>query len=186
MADNPSGSTEIEDVLYGNSESESEETTTDEVAEVSEEETEETEEEEQSESEGEEGQDEEEELSAIEIDGEEVSLDQILEWKQEAKDGGLRLSDYTKKTMALAEDRKKVTSLNNELENSIAELKAIIDEGDGVDLDELWEDDPSAARKHEKKLENRSKAAKEAKRKLDEVKKVKQAQEAQKKKSKWV
>lgn len=180
MADNLSGSTEIENVLFGNSESDLDETTTEEVADVSEEETEETTEEEESESEGVEDEDEEEELTAIEIDGEEVTLDQIGEWKKEAKDGGLRLSDYTKKTMALAEDRKKVVSLNTKLEDSIAELEALIESGDSVDLDELWEVDPAAARKHEKKLENRKKALEAAKRKGKEVDAVKLQEESSK------
>ena len=90
-------------------------------------------------------QGEEEELLVIDIDGEEVTLDQIKAWKS----GNLREQDYTKKTTALAEERKALSSKLDEL-NSIHETlsagesefkKALLGDLDDIDLKALREED---------------------------------------------
>ena len=50
------------------------------------------------------------EIPKFTIDGEEFTIDQIKEWKQ----NGLRQSDYTKKTQELAEQRKQLEAVNDE------------------------------------------------------------------------
>lgn len=90
-------------------------------------------------------EEEEEDLDVIEIDGEEVTLAQIKQWKA----GNLREQDYTKKTMALADERKQLSSKLNEL-NTIAETlsageaefkKALAGDLDDIDLKELRDED---------------------------------------------
>lgn len=86
-----------------------------------------------------------EDLEVIDLDGEEVTLDDIRKWKS----GNLREQDYTKKTMALAEDRKAVTAKLNEL-NDMAETlsageadikKALAGDLDDIDLKSLRDED---------------------------------------------
>lgn len=58
------------------------------------------------------------------IDGEEITLEQIKEWKQ----NGLRQSDYTKKTQELAQQRKELEALKGDLpeqEEDLTELARI-------------------------------------------------------------
>ena len=86
-----------------------------------------------------------EELEVIEIDGEEVTLDQIKEWKR----GTLREQDYTKKTQALADERKALESKLGEL-NTFSETlsageeefkKLALGDLEEIDLKELRNDD---------------------------------------------
>lgn len=60
---------------------------------------------------------EEEEVEALLLDGEEVSIDEILEWKK----GQLRMSDYTKKTQELKDEKLKIQQLEaqNQEANSV-------------------------------------------------------------------
>lgn len=95
--------------------------------------------------ESDEAQDEAGEQDAIVIDGETVTAEQIKEWKR----GTLREQDYSKKTMALAEERKSVEAIKAEL-NSIRQSlqageaefkKAIMGDLDGIDLKSLRDED---------------------------------------------
>jgi len=107
----------------------------------------------------------------IDLDGEEVSFSQINEWKH----GNLRQSDYTRKTQALADDRKaiesereNITSKAAELDDKIAQLNVFIDEFntndfDGMTLDELREDDPGEYLKVTEQQAKRKQALAEAK-----------------------
>lgn len=88
---------------------------------------------------------EEEELEVIDLDGEEVTLDQIRKWKA----GNLREQDYTKKTTALADERKALSGKLKEL-NTIAETlsageaefkKALAGDLDDIDLKALRDED---------------------------------------------
>ncbi len=79
----------------------------------------------------EEAQDEEGDLFYYEIDGEEVSSQQIKEWKSK----GLMQSDYTQKTQALSEERKSFEEERNtfnaqqsELSEKLALVEAMIQE----------------------------------------------------------
>lgn len=58
-----------------------------------------------------------------EIDGEEVNLKDIREWKQ----GHLRQADYTKKTQALSEDRKQFAEQKQQLDTSLQTLSGIVE-----------------------------------------------------------
>ena len=101
------------------------------------------------------------------IDDEEVTLADIKEWKR----GNLRESDYSQKTMALAEDRKgfeaKVSALDAKekaLDQKIDQLESLIgDSGEAIDWDELRDNDPSEYLKQKEKVELKQKALKEAK-----------------------
>lgn len=90
-------------------------------------------------------QDDDEELQAIDLDGEEVTLAQIREWKK----GGLREQDYTKKTQELSEQRKAVAAKIDELSAISDSLiageseikKLLVSDLDDIDLKELRETD---------------------------------------------
>lgn len=92
-----------------------------------------------------EAEDEEEELEFIELDGEEVTLDQIRELKK----SGLREQDYTKKTQAVAEERKSVEAKAKSLDDALATLEAaeteikalLVADLEDVDMDELKKSD---------------------------------------------
>lgn len=58
-----------------------------------------------------------------EIDGEEVNLKDIREWKQ----GHLRQADYTKKTQALSDDRKQFATQKQQLDTSLQTLNGIVE-----------------------------------------------------------
>ena len=88
---------------------------------------------------------EEEEALYIDLDGEEVSLDQLKEWKS----NGLMQADYTRKTQSLADDRKVLETDTSNLSTALeevraltAELEAQIGAEDQVNMEELREDDP--------------------------------------------
>lgn len=126
--------------------------------------------EEQSESEeleAEEGEtDNEEDALYVDLDGEEHSLDEVKKWKA----GHLMQSDYTKKTQALAEDRKALNedreSFNGEkskLADLSAQLEVLVAEDEEIDWKELKEYEP------DKYIELKEKADKR-KAKLAEVK----------------
>ena len=107
------------------------------------------------------------EESFFDIDGEETSLSQILEWKQ----SGLRQSDYTKKTTAVADQSKalEAKSLQQDaviksLNDKVTALDSLIsDEEASIDWDELAEDDPAEYLKQERKLKAKKAKLKEAK-----------------------
>lgn len=89
-----------------------------------------------------EGDDDSEEL-VYEIEGEQITLKEL----KELKEGGLRQSDYTKKTQALAEERKtldaerqKFAELNEQLESSLKDLQSQMNTEE-IDWDYLRETD---------------------------------------------
>jgi|GEM_PF-3738978 len=109
----------------------------------------------------------EQEPDVIDLDGEEVTLEQIRQWKS----GNLREQDYTKKTMALADERKQVSAVLNDL-NELQETfkagesefkKALLGDLDDVDLKALRNDDYV---EYQRTLEER----KERESKFDEIK----------------
>lgn len=107
------------------------------------------------------------EESYLDLDGREISLKQIKEWEQ----GYLRQSDYTRKTQALAEDRKEVETIKQSLQERQKKLdeallmaEQIVKESDEeVNLEELREYDPEAYLDHIERQEKRKKALEEAK-----------------------
>lgn len=75
----------------------------------------------------------------VKVDGEEIEI--TLE---EALAGYQRDSDYRKKTMSVAEERKAVEAKAAEIDSTIAELKSFIKrEEDNVDWEALRRDDPA-------------------------------------------
>jgi hypothetical protein len=117
----------------------------------------------ESESEEAEAESEEEELVYLDLDGEEVSLDDVRKWKNE----GLMQSDYTKKTTELAQERKVVeakgaelTELSTQVASLHAELQAALEEDSKVNLADLQEFEPEEYAKHvEKRKELANKIA---------------------------
>ena len=107
------------------------------------------------------------EESFFDIDGEEITLSQIREWKQ----GGLRQSDYTKKTTEVADQRKALDAKSMQqdaalksLNDKVSALDSLIsDEEASIDWDELADDDPAEYLKQERKLKAKKAKLKEAK-----------------------
>lgn len=92
---------------------------------------------------------EEEEALYVEIDGEEHNLDDVKKWR----DGHMMQSDYTKKTTALAEERKAfdaeresergtLTKTKSEVSEMRDQLAVLVAEDEEIDWAELKEDDP--------------------------------------------
>lgn len=113
-----------------------------------------------------------------ELDGEEVSLNQLKEWKN----NGLMQSDYSRKTMKLAEERKaleaklsKINEMESQFNDKISALDALLgNEEAEIDWEELAEHDPSEYLRKQRVIEakraklNEAKSVKE-KRKQDRV-----------------
>lgn len=85
----------------------------------------------------------------VELDGEEISLDDIRDMKKSHDAGKSMQADYTKKTMLLADDRKvfeadrdAFKSVKAKVEGWSLELEAMVAEDEAVDWKELKEDDP--------------------------------------------
>lgn len=116
-----------------------------------------------------------EEESYFDIDGEEITLDQIREWKR----GFLRESDYTQKTQALSSERKEIEGIKQKqaeklekLDTTISELESLLQtEEESIDWDELIETDPSQYLK----LQKQQKARRD---KIDAVKQKREAEMA--------
>ncbi len=116
----------------------------------------------------EEAQSTETDLFYYDIDGEEVSSDQLKEWKT----NGLMQADYTRKTQELADSRKDFeserdgfTGQQSKLTEQLATLEAMIAE-DSVsdeDLKEMREYEPELYIKHLEKQDKRKGFLKEAK-----------------------
>lgn len=102
----------------------------------------------------------------FDIDGEEVSLEQLKEWKN----NGLMQSDYTRKTQALADERKALEAMKakiNEMESAyndkISEIDALIgNEEAAIDWDELAEHDPSEYLRKQREIQAKKSKAKDA------------------------
>lgn len=169
----------LSDIFYSTDESEPQETPTDEPVEESPEETEveestEVDDTEESELEDQEDAGEDQELLYIDLDGEEVSLDQVREWKA----GHMKDADYTQKTQKVAADRKALeeerNSFNSErekLSELSAQLEVLIAEDDEIDWNELREYEPERYIELKEKADKRKKA-------LDEIKAKSPEQEA--------
>ena len=119
-----------------------------------------------------------EEPSYYLIDGEEVTHDQIVDWKK----GEFREADYTQKTQKLAEERKGYEAKDAKLDDKLSKVDGLIenleqsidDQESKIDWDELAEDDPSQYLKEKAKIEKKKASlekAKESKQKAEEDKK---------------
>lgn len=107
-----------------------------------------------------------------EIDGEEISADTLKEWKE----GSLRQADYTKKTQAIAEERKQLEAKQAEigeraekLELLIADIEKLQDKQE-IDWDYLRETDTAEYLKQKELAEKRNQAAEAAKQALNDQK----------------
>jgi len=106
--------------------------------------------------------DEETDLLYYDIDDEEVSLDQIKEWKA----NGLMQADYTRKTQSHAEDvktfnadKESFTAKQSEFNDKLAQLNAMIEEDtpSAEILAEWREYEPEKYIEHTEKMDNRKK-----------------------------
>lgn len=133
---------------------------------------------------GDESENEEGEELFIDIDGEEVNLDQIKEWKS----NGLMLADYTRKTMSLAESRKTleketegIKALSQSMTEKIASLDGLISEDEKkVNWEELRDYDPSEYLKKKEEFKAKRDALTNAKAEQTEVIKLQIAEESKK------
>jgi hypothetical protein len=108
-----------------------------------------------------------EESLYYQIGDEEISLDEINNWRE----GHLRQSDYTKKTQELAEEKKAIEGLQTSLTDKTEKLDSLIKDledsiatsSQEIDLDYLRETDPSEYLKQKELAENKAKALEQAK-----------------------
>ena len=123
-----------------------------------------------------------EEESYFDIDGEEITLSQIREWKE----GNLRQSDYTRKTTEVADQRKALDAKSLQQDAAIKSLSdkvtaldsLIAEEEANINWDELAEDDPAEYLKQERKLRAKKAKLVEAKAKQKEQFNAKLAEES--------
>ena len=142
-----------------------------EVEETSDEEPEEADSEESEESDADEEEQQEDEALYIDLDGEEVSLDDVKTWRQAAKDIKSMQADYTRKTQDISnraseKAREMVGEKLDSLTSLTAELQALIDSEEKVDLEELREYDEGEYYKQLHKKEQREKLIAKAKESL--------------------
>ena len=125
----------------------------------------------------EEAQDEETDLFYYDIDGEEVSSDQIKEWKS----NGLMQADYTRKTQELAESRKEfeaqreqLASERAKLSEHLSTLEVMMQEDSLTDeqIQEMREYEPERYIEHIEKQAKRKELLKEAKKNAQPVSNV--------------
>ncbi len=112
---------------------------------------------------GEEVEEDEAEGDVFIVDGQEFTLEQLENAKKIDQMEKSFKAEYTKKTMALADERKATESLKDELSNLAAELQVLVDEDKDIDWAELEEDDPQEYIRLKKLADNRAK-------KLEDVK----------------
>lgn len=112
---------------------------------------------------GEEVEEDETEDDVFIVDGQEFTLEQLENAKNIDQMEKSFKAEYTKKTMALADERKATESLKDELSNLAAELQVLVDEDKDIDWAELEEDDPQEYIRLKKLADNRAK-------KLEDVK----------------
>lgn len=125
--------------------------------------------------------DNEEEGGTYDFDGQEITADELREWKLAHDNRKHQQADYTKKGQAAAEQMKLATSqfdkyksMSESLQESADALDLMLnDEENSIDWDELAEDDPGQAlrleRKFKKKRLELSKAQEKAKKALKEA-----------------
>ena len=136
------------------------------------------------EEEAEEVHEEDEEELFYELDGEEVSLNQLKEWKN----NGLMQSDYTRKTQALADERKaleaklsKINEMESQFNDKISALDALLgNEEAEIDWEELAEHDPSEYLRKQRAIEAKRTKLNEAKSIKEKRKQDKMSAESQK------
>ena len=120
-----------------------------------------------------ESEDSEAEELVYELDGEDYTIEQLREFKQ----GGLRQQDYTKKTTELADNRKAFEARQAQFDQTIQDFqlvageinKLLVPELNGVDLDELAQDDPNEFTRLKHLQETRGKKFDEVLNKAQEV-----------------
>lgn len=120
----------------------------------------------------------------FDIDGEEVSLEQLKEWKN----NGLMQSDYTRKTQALADERKtldamkaKIQEMESAYNDKISEIDALIgNEEAAIDWDDLAEHDPSEYLRKQREIQTKKSKAKDAAKLKEQRKRERAAEESQK------
>lgn len=125
----------------------------------------------------------------FQMDGEDISLEQVKQWKQ----GDMRQSDYTKKTQKLADERrvfeadrqgevnKVVAEKLNSFDDLTDTLEALIKQADeAIDWDDLREFDIGEYTKQKELKEKRIKTVDDAKLKRLEQSKIKQSPEDEK------
>lgn len=123
------------------------------------------------------------EESYFDIDGEEISLSELREWKQ----SGLRLADYTRKTTAVADTRKeleaksaKQDAIMNMFNDKVDALDGLISEQEAsINWDELADEDPAEYLKQQRKLDAKKAKLKEAKALQEEQFTAKLAEESE-------
>ena len=106
----------------------------------------------------------------FDLDGEEVSVSQIKEWKQ----NGMLQSDYTKKRQVDAEKAKEVEAKSAQLDEALESYKGKISEvekilaetHESIDWDYLRDNDPSEYLKQKELDDKRVKVAEKAKEEL--------------------
>lgn len=103
-----------------------------------------------------------EEFEYVEINGQDVSFDEISEWKQAFEDRKSMQADYTRKTQGISETVKQ--KVDEAIESELSEvraLKAVLEDmltGDDKDLDELLEYDTAEYIKEKEKRDKRKEA----------------------------
>lgn len=120
----------------------------------------------------------------VDIDGEEISFSEI----KALKAGNLRQSDYTKKTQAIADDRKAIDARENAVKAREADstdiantLQALVDEfEETVDMEELKEYDPAEYITQKKKQDDRKAAIAKSKQAGEQSKQASAMEENQK------
>lgn len=106
----------------------------------------------ESESEDEQTEAEDDVQELLSLDGEEVDLETVRKWKN----GHLMQEDYTRKTQALADERKSLKAKADELDHVVSELEAeLLSDFDPDELVKLRDYDPSEYLKQKEQLEAR-------------------------------
>lgn len=125
---------------------------------------------------------EESEESLYLIGDEEITLSELKELKQ----GGLRTSDYTRKTQELAEQRKtleakesQINAMAEKLNDIISGYEAQVSEAESVDWDELADLDPSEFLKKKAALDKKQASLEAAKVKRLELQQARAGEEIQ-------
>lgn len=112
-----------------------------------------------------EGDDDDENIQVLEIDGEEYDLNEVKAWRE----GNLRQSDYTRKTQALADERKQFEAERDAERAQLADahkkftenadmLEVLVQEDSEVDWERLKEDDLEEYIEKKELAEKRQKA----------------------------
>ena len=105
----------------------------------------------------------------VEIDGRQITVDQIKEWES----GTLRQADYTQKTQATSELSKSLNEKHQKLDTIIESMESQIkseesETVDGMTLDELMEVDPGKYLTHVKSIDKKKKALESARKIRDD------------------